>query len=87
MSSTRSRLTAQGQITVPAVIRKRLGIGPGSVIEWAELEGEIVVRRSGRYDSGQIHRELFGDAATGPHPLDKLKSGIREHIRKRHAGG
>jgi AbrB family looped-hinge helix DNA binding protein len=87
MSMTRSRLTAQGQISVPAAIRKRLGIGPGSVIEWEESGGEIVVRRSGRYDSGQIHSQLFGTAAPEPHSLDELKSGIREHVRKRHAGG
>lgn len=87
MSITRSRLTSQGQISVPAEIRKRLGLGPGSVIEWEESGGEIVVRRSGRFTSEQIHRELFGGAAPEPRSLDELKSGIRENIRKRHARG
>lgn len=87
MSITRSRLTAQGQISIPATIRKRLGIGPGSMIEWDERAGEIVVRRSGQYDSEQIHRELFGEAAPEPHSLEELKTGIRDHIRRRHARG
>lgn len=85
MSITRSRLTAQGQISIPASIRKRLGIGPGSVIEWQESGGEIIVRRSGSCDSEQIHREIFGDDAPRPHSLDELKAGIRDHARKRHA--
>ena len=29
-----SKVTAQGQISVPAELRKELGIGPGSVLEW-----------------------------------------------------
>jgi len=40
MALARSRLTAQGQISVPAEIRRKLGVGPGSVLEWHE-EGEI----------------------------------------------
>jgi AbrB family looped-hinge helix DNA binding protein len=46
-----SRLTAQGQIAVPAEVQRRLGIGPGSVIEWSEDDGKIVVRRAGLYTS------------------------------------
>jgi len=29
-----SKLTAQGQISVPAEVRRKLGLGPGSVLEW-----------------------------------------------------
>src|SRR2546425_184099 len=31
-----SKLTAQGQVSVPAAVRRRLGVGPGAVLEWAE---------------------------------------------------
>ena len=31
MALAHSKLTAQGQISVPATIRRKLGIGPGSV--------------------------------------------------------
>jgi len=29
--ATHSKLTAQGQVSVPAEVRRRLGLGPGSV--------------------------------------------------------
>ncbi|HIE94217.1 MAG TPA: AbrB/MazE/SpoVT family DNA-binding domain-containing protein, partial [Acidobacteria bacterium] len=51
MALAHSRVTAQGQISVPAKVRRRLGVGPGSVLEWDEDGEQIVVRRSGRYAS------------------------------------
>jgi AbrB family looped-hinge helix DNA binding protein len=36
MALARSKVTAQGQISIPAGIRKRLGIAPGSILEWDE---------------------------------------------------
>jgi AbrB family looped-hinge helix DNA binding protein len=49
MPIAQSKLTAQGQISVPSEVRKRLGIAPGSVLEWDEQGDQIVVRRAGRY--------------------------------------
>jgi AbrB family looped-hinge helix DNA binding protein len=85
MIIARSRVTAQGQISVPAEVRSRLGIGPGSVLEWKEDDdNKVVVERSTRYTSEQIHQEIF-DETPPPRPLKDLKEGIRSHIRKRHA--
>ena len=84
MPLAHSKLTAQGQISVPAEVRRRLGIGPGSLLEW-EAEGEkIVVRRAGRYTSEDVHRALFAAAPTR-RTLKKLKEGIRKCVRERHA--
>ena len=47
MPMARSKVTAQGQISVPAEVRRRLGVGPGSVLEWHEEDGKIVVRDPG----------------------------------------
>jgi AbrB family looped-hinge helix DNA binding protein len=44
MTIAKSKLTAQGQISVPAEIRQRLGVGPGSVLEWDEQDDQVVVR-------------------------------------------
>jgi AbrB family looped-hinge helix DNA binding protein len=85
MALARSKVTAQGQISVPAEVRRRLGIGPGSVLEWNEEGEKIVVRRSARYSSVDIHRALFGEQAPRPRTLDELKQGIRRHVRERHA--
>jgi AbrB family looped-hinge helix DNA binding protein len=85
MSRIHSRLTAQGQISIPAVVRRRLGIGPGSVLEWEERDGEFVVRRHGRCSSADIHRQIFGEH-TAPAGADQdVKAGIRRYVRKRRA--
>jgi AbrB family looped-hinge helix DNA binding protein len=84
MALAQSKLTAQGQISVPAEIRRRLGLGPGSVLEWDEEGEKIVVRRVGRYTSEDMHKAVF---ATPPkrRSLTELKNGIRKHIKSRHA--
>ena len=87
MGIAHSSVTAQGRISVPAEVRRKLGIGPGSVLEW-EAEGErIVVRRAGRYSSEEIHQALFGASKPKARSLDELKEGIRSYVRKRHARG
>jgi AbrB family looped-hinge helix DNA binding protein len=85
MALAHSKVTAQGQISVPAEVRRRLGIGPGSVLEWSEEGEKIVVRRSARYSSEDIYRALFREGAPRPRSLDELKRGIRRHVRERHA--
>jgi antitoxin PrlF len=87
MSLAKSKLTAQGQISVPAEVRRKLGVGPGAVLEWDEADGEIVVRRAGKYSSEDIHHAVFPDRAPTPKTLGEMKEGIRRRIRKRHARG
>jgi AbrB family looped-hinge helix DNA binding protein len=86
MALAKSKLTAQGQISVPAEIRKKLGVGPGSVLEWDEQNDQVVVRRAGRYSSEEIHRALFASLPAGVSAAG-VKEGIRKYIRKRHARG
>jgi antitoxin PrlF len=87
MPLARSRVTAQGQVSVPAEVRRRLGVGPGSLLEWTEEGNAVVVRRSGRYTSADIHHALFGRENPQPRPLTEFKEGIRKHVRARHARG
>jgi AbrB family looped-hinge helix DNA binding protein len=84
MAIAKSKVTAQGQISVPAEVRQRLGVGPGSVLEWDELGDQVIVRRAGRYTSEELHRALFPDAVTQGRPVD-VKDAIRKYIRKKHA--
>lgn len=84
MPIAHSRVTAQGQISIPAKVRQRLGVGPGSVLEWDEEGGQVVVRKAGRHTSEEVHRALFPDAPRS-HTLDEIKEGIREHVRRRRA--
>jgi AbrB family looped-hinge helix DNA binding protein len=81
-----SKLTSQAQVSVPAEIRRKLGLAPGSILAW-ETEGDrVVVRRVGTYTSEEIHAALF-DAPPAPKSLADLKAGLRDAVRKRHARG
>jgi AbrB family looped-hinge helix DNA binding protein len=80
-----SKVTAQGQISVPSDVRRKLGIGPGSVLEWDEEGDKIVVRRSVRFSSEDIHRALFPQKAPKTKTLEEMKEGIRRRVRERYA--
>jgi AbrB family looped-hinge helix DNA binding protein len=84
MALAYSKLTSQAQISVPAEVRRKLGIGPGAVLEWDLEDGRVVVRRAGRFSSEDIHKAVF------PRPpkaktLEEMKAGIRRHIKRKHA--
>lgn len=87
MALAHSKMTAQGQISVPVGVRRKLGIGPGSVLEWEDDGERVIVRRSGRYTSLDIHRAVFPKHAPKPRKLDDLKEGVRRYVRERHARG
>jgi antitoxin PrlF len=84
MATAHSRVTAQGQISVPARIRQKLGLAPGSVLEWDDSGDDVLVRRAGRYSSEDIHQSVF-PAPPKPRTLADLKDGVRRHVKRRHA--
>lgn len=84
MALPQSKVTSQGQISVPAEIRRKLGIGPGSVLEWDENGETVVVRRAGRYSSEDIHRATFTKRPR-PRKLEDLKEAVQRHMREKHA--
>src|SRR5512133_485129 len=85
MAVASSKLTAQGQVSVPAEVRRRLGVGPGSVLEWVQEGDHFVVRRVDTYTSEQLHSALFPRKPPARRSLAELKEGIRVATRKRHA--
>jgi AbrB family looped-hinge helix DNA binding protein len=85
MAIARSKVTAQGQISVPAEIRKKLGVGPGSVLEWDQQDDQVVVRRAGQYSSEDIHGALFTEDTAAMKRAESTKEGIRKYMRKKHA--
>jgi len=85
MTLAHSKVTAQGQVSVPAKVRQRLGVGPGSVLEWEEDGDRVIVRKAGRYSSEDIHRVLFAKTPKR-RTIEDMKDGVRHYIRKRHAG-
>jgi AbrB family looped-hinge helix DNA binding protein len=81
MVLVQSKLTAQGQISVPAEVRRKLGIGPGSILEWDEEGETIVVRRVGRHTSEDVHRALFAKASRSRTTAD-MKAGVQKLMRQ-----
>jgi AbrB family looped-hinge helix DNA binding protein len=85
MAIARWKITAQGQISVPGEVRRKPGVGPGSILEWDEDGGRIVVHRAGRFTSGDIHRAVFSARTIKAGSLDDLKEGVRRYVRRRYA--
>ncbi|MGH7654334.1 MAG: AbrB/MazE/SpoVT family DNA-binding domain-containing protein [Gemmatimonadaceae bacterium] len=79
-----SRVTAQGQISVPARVREGLGLSAGSVLEWTTSDGFVTVRRIGQNTSEDVHAAMFGRKPR-TRSLAELKEGIARDIRARHA--
>lgn len=85
MPLARSRVTSQGQISVPLEIRRKLGVGPGALLEWDEDGDRVIVRRAGRFTSEEVHRVLFPDGPGATRTLEELRQGISSHARSRRA--
>ena len=79
-----SKITSQGQVSVPAPIRKKLGLAPGSVLEWCEQGDRVIVRRAARYTFEDIHAALFPTTPEA-HSLVEFDEGIRNRMRHKHA--
>jgi antitoxin PrlF len=85
MALARSKITAQGQISVPAAVRRKLGVGPGSVLEWEEEGGKVVVRQAGNFTFDDIRKALFPEGPPRRLGVEEMDEAIRRNIRKRHA--
>lgn len=70
MDLSRSRVTSQGQISIPLEVREKLGIAPGSILEWQDIDGNVVVRRAGTFSSQDIHEALFAGREPRHRTLD-----------------
>ena len=83
MAIANSKMTAQGQVSVPLPVRRKLGLSPGSVLEWVEVDSAIQVQRATRHSSEEVHRALFASPpkvkTTG-----QIKKGIRRRMRAKH---
>ena len=84
MAIAHSKITAQGQISVPAEVRKRLEVGPGSVLEWEAQGDAMIVRKVARYTIDDVHHALFPEGQPAKGKVD-IKDAIRTYIRRKHA--
>lgn len=87
MVRTQSKITSRCRTTIPREVRRRLGILPGSTLEWEEVDGKITVRRVGKYTLEDVRRALFGNRKPKRQTLAELKEGVGQYIDERHAAG
>jgi AbrB family looped-hinge helix DNA binding protein len=89
MQKIQTKLSSQGQVSVPASVRSFLHLIPGSVLVWTQDGDRIVVERAKRHSTAEVHAALFaGDAPATAQPktLAELKQGVRQRMQRRHAG-
>ena len=71
ISNMKSRVTERGQVTIPKSLRERLGIQPGQVVEFSEVDGSIVLRRT---TTEHPVDQVFGILQTGAAPTNSWRN-------------
>ena len=56
MERVESKITSQGQVSIPAPIRQKLGLTPGSKVEWCVQGDDVIVRRAATPHACRGHR-------------------------------
>ena len=84
MERIESKITSQGQVSIPARIRRKLGVAPGSTVEWHERGEEVVVRRASKYSSLDVHKAMFS-SPPARRSVEDMDEGIRSRMRRTHA--
>lgn len=85
MKIATSRISPQGQISLPAEVRSLLGVAPGSTIEWESDGGVVRVRRAGRFSSAQIHDAVFGAKQPKRRSIEEMDEAIATRMKEKHA--
>lgn len=85
MSLAQSKITAQGQVSIPVSVMRLFGLAPGEVISWDSLDGRLVIEKSGQYSLDDIQKAL--KLPKGIRKTDEeIRSGIKAGMRAKHAG-
>jgi bifunctional DNA-binding transcriptional regulator/antitoxin component of YhaV-PrlF toxin-antitoxin module len=85
MSLAQSRITAQGQVSIPVSVMRQFGLAPGEVINWEALEGHLVIEKAGQYSLADVQQALKLPKGA-PKTDEELREGIKARLRAKHAG-
>jgi antitoxin PrlF len=56
MTSMKSRVAERGQVTIPKRLRERLGIEPGTLLEFSEEGGKLIaIKGEGRDSVSEVY--------------------------------
>ncbi len=73
------RITAKGQITIPAELRKRLGIRAGTRVNWIEEKGRLVLIPM----TARGIKEIMGFLKPKPGEPSAFEESFKERARER----
>lgn len=59
------RVTEKGQVTIPKAIRDRLGIGPGSEVDFVERESAVILEKRDAPHDPDMSFEEWADSVAG----------------------
>ena len=67
MKSMKARVADRGQVTIPKRLRERLGVKPGTVLEFSEEHGRLIAVKAGAIDPvsevyGSLGKRIHTDA-------------------------
>lgn len=79
MRSRRTKMSAKGQVTTPAELRERLGIGKGTRVNWKEGRGRLVLTPM----TGRFIRECMGRLRPAPGERSAFDELFAERERER----
>lgn len=84
MSLAQSRITAQGQVSIPVSVMRQFGLGPGEVINWESLNGHLVIEKAGQFSLEDVQKAL--KLPKGIHKTAaEIKDGIKAAVRAKYA--
>ena len=63
----RAKLSAKSQTVIPKLVRDRLGVGPGDMVEFELIDDRVVVRGAAAGSIG--HALPTGDKGAAPHAI------------------
>ncbi len=86
MESIESKVTSRGRVSIPARIRRKLGLSTGAKIEWCRRGDELIVRRASKYSSLDIHQAVFTRRPASK-SVEDMDAGIRFHVKRNPARG
>jgi len=66
----KAKVAERGQVTIPKILRERLGIRPGTVLHFQEDHGKLVVEKASTMDS--LDR-FYGKLGSGRRTDDVVK--------------
>ncbi len=86
MSTKQSKLTSQGQVSVPASVRQFLSLSPGATMLWVQEGERMWVQRAVTHTTSDAHQALFGNSVPKQTTdTQDTKQAIRSFIQKKHA--